>query len=178
MFCKVRLGFATAASIRLPCSVNPRTGRLGTPGLCRHQRRNHSSDSSAVRVLYDGMCPICLTEIRFLQFLQRNRPGNVNFIDISNPGYDGTKYKHVSYEMAMEEMTVIDEKDEVHRGVPAFAVMYGAVGLGWLGRFMMWSPVRPFMEKAYAVFAKNRLKWTGRAEECPSGSCKKKPADS
>lgn len=65
-------------------------------------------------MLYDGLCPICMTEIRFLQFLQRNQPGKVHFIDISNPGYDEAKYNDVTYEMAMEEMTVIDEKDEVN----------------------------------------------------------------
>ncbi len=65
-------------------------------------------------MLYDGLCPICVTEIRFLQFLQRKQPGKVDFIDISLPGYDGAKYKDVSYEMAMEEMHVIDEKDEVN----------------------------------------------------------------
>ncbi|KAG7221562.1 hypothetical protein INR49_017093 [Caranx melampygus] len=128
-----------------------------------------------LQVLYDGLCPICVTEIRFLQFLQRNQPSKVDFIDISVPGYDEGKYQDISYEMAMEEMHVIDEKNEVHRGVPAFAVMYGAVGLGWLGRFMMWSPVRPFMDKSYAIFARNRLKWTGRGEECTTGRCEKKP---
>lgn len=64
-------------------------------------------------MLYDGLCPICVTEIRFLRFLQRNKPEKVDFIDISLPGYDGAKYKDVSYEMAMEEMHVIDEKDKV-----------------------------------------------------------------
>lgn len=64
--------------------------------------------------MYDGLCPICVTEIRFLQFLQKNRPGRVDFIDISKPGYDGTRYKDVTYEMAMEEMHVIDERDEVN----------------------------------------------------------------
>ncbi len=54
-----------------------------------------------------------MTEIRFLQFLQRNQPAKVDFIDISLPGYDGAKYNGISYEMAMEEMHVIDEKDEV-----------------------------------------------------------------
>ncbi|KAM4570666.1 uncharacterized protein V3H82_010464 [Fundulus diaphanus] len=178
MFCRVRLALATAGSARSFSCVNPRTVRLVTPGFCRHQRRSLNSESAGVRVLYDGLCPICLTEIRFLQFLQKKRPGKVHFVDISKPGYDGAKYKDVSYEMAMEEMTVIDEKDEVHRGVPAFAVMYGAVGLGWLGRLMMWSPVRPFMDKSYAMFARNRLKWTGRSEECATGSCKKRPVDS
>ncbi|KAM6924466.1 uncharacterized protein FYW49_004713 [Xenentodon cancila] len=140
------------------------------------QKFSHSCvvSPSLLQVLYDGLCPICVTEIRFLQFLQRNRPRKVHFIDISKPGYDGAHHKDVTYEMAMEEMHVIDEKDEVHRGVPAFAVMYSAVGLGWLGHFMMWSPVRPFMVKSYAIFARNRLKWTGREQECPSGRCEKK----
>lgn len=65
-------------------------------------------------MLYDGLCPICVTEIRFLQFLQKKQPDKVDFVDISLSGYDGEKYKGVSYEMAMEEMHVIDEKDEVN----------------------------------------------------------------
>lgn len=144
------------------------------PAFFRHQHRTLSSEAAGVKVLYDGLCPICVTEIKFLQFLQRNRPGKVDFIDIALPGYDGKKYKDVSYEMAMEEMHVIDDRGEVHRGVPAFAVMYSAVGLGWLGRLMMWSPLRPYMDKSYAIFARNRLKWTGRGDECTSGRCEKK----
>lgn len=138
---------------------------------CFH--RTFSSESAGVKVLYDGECPICVTEIRFLQYLQSNRAVKVDFVDISLPGYNEIKYSGISYEMAMEEMTVIDENNEVHRGVPAFTVMYSAVGLGWLGRFMMWPPVRPFMDKSYAIFAKNRLKWTGR-DECTTGRCVKK----
>lgn len=64
-------------------------------------------------MLYDGLCPVCVTEIRFLEFLQKNRPGKVDFVDISLPAYDGAKYKDVSYEMAMEEMHVIDETGKV-----------------------------------------------------------------
>ncbi|XP_040007557.1 uncharacterized protein At5g50100, chloroplastic-like [Xiphias gladius] len=172
MFSKVRTCLASRLA-RAPAAASSRAALRATPALCRH-RRGFSSGSAAVRVLYDGHCPICVTEIRFLQFLQRNRPGEVDFIDISLPGYDGGKYKDVSYEMAMDEMHVIDEKDEVHRGIPAFAVMYGAVGLGWLGRFMMWPLVRPFMDKSYAIFARNRLKWTGRGGECTTGRCEKK----
>lgn len=159
--------------VRVPSCVNSRAVRV-TPAICRHQQRTYSSKSAAVKVLYDGLCPICVKEIRFLQFLQRSRPGKVDFIDISLPGYDGEKYMGVTYEMAMGEMHVIDGEDKVHRGIPAFAVMYSAVGLGWLGRFMMWPPVRPFMDKSYDIFARNRLKWTGRGDECTTGRCEKK----
>lgn len=65
------------------------------------------------QVLYDGLCPICVTEIHFLQFLQRKKPEKVDFIDISLPGYDGRKYQEISFQMAMEEMHVIDKEDKV-----------------------------------------------------------------
>ncbi|KAF6715973.1 uncharacterized protein FQA47_007318 [Oryzias melastigma] len=169
MFCKFSASLASGF-VKFPTS----RASLRTVGasVCRHQ--SFSSESAGVRVLYDGLCPICVTEIRFLQFLNRNQPEKVDFIDIAKPDYDAAKYKNVSYEMAMEEMHVIDEKDEVHSGVPAFAVMYSAVGLNRLARLMMWSPVRPFMDKSYAVFARNRLKWTGRGDECTTGRCEKK----
>ncbi|KAK5863912.1 hypothetical protein PBY51_000899 [Eleginops maclovinus] len=161
-----------ACLARLPIYLNS-TIRVA-PALCRLQHRTFSSKPAGVKVLYDGQCPICVQEIRFLQFMQTNRPEKVDFIDISLTDYDEGKYKGVSYEMAMEEMHVIDENDKVHRGIPAFSVMYSAVGFGWLGRFMMWSPVRPFMENCYDIFARNRLKWTGRGEECTKGRCEKK----
>ncbi|KAM3618878.1 uncharacterized protein V6R79_026247 [Siganus canaliculatus] len=173
MFSQARLRLVSGL-IRVPSRIQSRTALKATPSLCKQHHRTCSSGATNVKVLYDGLCPICVTEIRLLQFLQRKQPEKVDFVDISLPGYDGAKYKDVSYEMAMEEMHVIDEKDEVHRGVPAFAVMYSAVGLGWLGRFMMWAPVRPFMDKSYAIFARNRLKWTGRGEECNTGRCEKK----
>ncbi|XP_024240168.1 uncharacterized protein At5g50100, chloroplastic [Oncorhynchus tshawytscha] len=156
---------------RITSSVSSRSVIGLTRPLCSH--RIYSTDPAAVRVLYDGECPICVKEIQFLQFLQRNRPGKVDFVDISLQCFNEEKYGGISYEMAMDEMHVIDENNKVHRGVPAFTVMYSAVGLGWLGRFMSWPLVRPVMDKAYAIFAKNRLKWTGRGE-CTTGRCVKK----
>ncbi|KAI7789781.1 hypothetical protein IRJ41_003481 [Triplophysa rosa] len=115
-------------------------------------------ESSSKTVLYDGECPICVKEISFLQFLKRNRTDKVDFVDISLTEYDESRFEGVGYETAMVEMTI-------HRGVPAFAVMYSAVGLGWLGRLISFPIIRPLMDRAYGVFARNRLKWTGR-ENC------------
>ncbi|XP_061703347.1 uncharacterized protein LOC133515093 [Syngnathoides biaculeatus] len=170
----------TSALARLPTRVDG--GQRGASvQVCRHQHRNNNNDDdddvpqpAAVKVLYDGLCPICVTEIRFLQFLQRTKPDRVEFVDISLPSYDRAKYNDVSFEAAMKEMHVIDRNRQVHRGVPAFAVMYDAAGLGWLGRFMTLPSVRPFMDTSYAFFARNRLKWTGRGEECAAGFCRKK----
>lgn len=163
-------------AIRLPLVgalryIDSRTSVVIAQRLFCSQKKGQGS-SDTIRVLYDGECPICVKEISFLQFLQRKRADKVDFVDISLPEYDGSKYG-VSYEMAMEEMTVIDEKNKIHRGVPAFTVMYSAVGLGWLGTFISLPLFRPIMERAYGVFARNRLKWTGR-EGCTTGRCAKK----
>lgn len=163
-------------AIRLPLVgalryIDSRTSVVAQRLFCSQKRGQGSSDTT--RVLYDGECPICVKEISFLQFLQKNTADKVDFVDISLPEYDGSKYEGVSYEMAMEEMTVIDEKNKIHRGVPAFTVMYSAVGLGWLGTFISLPLFRPIMERAYGVFARNRLKWTGR-EDCTTGRCAKK----
>lgn len=66
-------------------------------------------------MLYDGQCPICVTEIRLLQYYQRNKPEKVTFVDISLPGYDGGQYAGVGYDAAMDQMHVIDERDQVSR---------------------------------------------------------------
>ncbi|KAI2649846.1 hypothetical protein H4Q32_015882 [Labeo rohita] len=163
-------------AIRLPLVgalryIGSRTSVVSTQRQFSSQKKGGSTDT--IRVLYDGECPICVKEISFLKFLQRNRTGKVDFVDISLPEYDGSKYEGVDYEMAMGEMTVIDEKNKIHRGVPAFTVMYSAVGLGWLGTFISLPLIRPVMNRAYGVFARNRLKWTGR-EGCTNGRCAKK----
>ncbi|CAL8367381.1 unnamed protein product [Lota lota] len=167
MLPNARMPVALALARGLPTSASCRS-------LSHNQHRTFSTEPRLVRVLYDGLCPICVTEIRLLQYYQRSKPEKVTFVDISLPDYEGAKYAGVSYDAAMDEMHVIDQRDQVHRGIPAFSVMYSAVGLGWLGHFMMCAPVRPLMDKCYAIFARNRLKWTGRGNECRTASCAKK----
>ncbi|XP_072553315.1 uncharacterized protein [Salminus brasiliensis] len=149
--CNTGLRSAAAGPLRLFCTASPR----------------------AVRVLYDGECPICVKEIELLRLVQKRRAGSVDFVDISLPEYDERRYGGVSYEVAMKEMTVIDENDKIHRGIHAFAVMYKAVGLGWLARFISLPLIRPLMDHTYLVFARNRLRWTGR-DECTTGHCAKR----
>ncbi|KAL6482759.1 hypothetical protein MHYP_G00076310 [Metynnis hypsauchen] len=62
----------------------------------------------------------------------------VDFADIFVVEYDGSRYGGVSYEMAMDEMTVINGNNKVHHGI-------SALGLGWLARFITLPLVRPLM---------------------------------
>ena len=57
-------------------------------------------------------------------------------------------------------------------GVEVFRAMWEAVGLGFLARLSRLSLVEPLVLKAYAWFAHNRLRLTGRSHACTEDSCR------
>jgi len=54
-------------------------------------------------------------------------------------------------------------------GVEVFRRLYSAVGFSWLVWITRLPVVSNILNWGYQVFAKNRLKWTGR---CKDGLCK------
>ena len=49
------------------------------------------SDTMEIRVLYDGECPLCVREIRFLERRDGGRL-RLEFEDIASPSFDPSKY--------------------------------------------------------------------------------------
>ena len=49
--------------------------------------------------------------------------------------------------------------------------LYAAVGLGPLVALTRLPGVSHTLDAAYRVFARNRLRWTGRGETCEHGAC-------
>jgi predicted DCC family thiol-disulfide oxidoreductase YuxK len=121
------------------------------------------------KLLYDGACPLCLREVRFLQ--RRNHAGRLAFEDITAPGFDPATYGTTHAEL-MGVMHGVYPDGRVVRRVAVFREAYRAVGLGWLLAPTAWPGVSWIADRAYGVFARNRLrigKLFGR--ECPDGAC-------
>jgi len=57
-------------------------------------------------------------------------------------------------------------------GVEVFRAMWEAVGLGFLARLSRLSLVEPLVLKAYAWFARNRMRLTGRSHACVGDACR------
>ena len=130
-----------------------------------------SPDSFAIKVLYDGECPLCAREIAFLR--RRNRRGLIAFEDIAEPGFDAARYG-LDQATVMSRIHGVRPDGAVIEGVEVFRRLYGAVGLGWLVAPTRWPVLRGLFERAYRVFARNRLRWTGRADaSCTSASCER-----
>ena len=126
-----------------------------------------------VEVFYDGDCPLCVREIKLLRWLDRKQ--NIRFTDIA-----ATDFSAADYDKTPDQFM-----DEIHGRLPAkngepahwiigvevFRRLYAAVGLGlivWPTRLPGISHVLNF---GYQVFAKNRLRLTGRCtkETCEVG---------
>jgi predicted DCC family thiol-disulfide oxidoreductase YuxK len=115
----------------------------------------------ALTILYDGGCPLCLREVRFLQG-RDPEPHRLAFVDINAPTYDPGRHAGISYRDAMGRIHAIDGDGTVLRDVAVFRRAYELIGLGWLYAPTGWPLVAPLAEAAYRLWARLRLPVTGR----------------
>lgn len=118
-----------------------------------------------VEVFYDGDCPLCMREINMLR--RKDKRGKIAFTDIANADFDVQQYDK-TIEQLMSEIHARVPGGEWITGVEVFRKLYSAIGfspLVWPTRLPV---VRQTLDVAYKLFAKNRLRLTGRcdAEGC------------
>lgn len=132
------------------------------------------SEPWRIRVLYDGECPLCTREIRFLERRDRGR-GLIQFEDIASSRFDPARYD-LELPLLMARIHGVLPNGEIVEGVEVFRQAYGAVGLGWLVAPTRWPILRGLTDRAYRIFARNRLRWTGRSSVCASDRCREETA--
>ena len=118
-----------------------------------------------VEVFYDGDCPLCMREIRML--MGRDRAGSIRFTNIAASGFD-------AHAVGLDPSTLMKKihgrlpSGEFIEGVEVFRRLYDAVGFGALVKLSRAKGVSHALDAAYSLFAKNRLRLTGR---CEGGAC-------
>ncbi len=118
-----------------------------------------------VEVFYDGACPLCLREVRMLDWLDRK--ARIRFTDIANEGFDAASVG-LSYGALMDRIHGRLPDGRLIEGVEVFRRLYAAVGFGPIVALTRLPGVSQALDLAYTLFAKNRLKLTGR---CVDGAC-------
>ena len=121
------------------------------------------------KLLYDGECPLCRREARFLE--RRNRKGWLAFEDISASGFDPTIYG-VTHDELMSVIHGVMPDGRIVKKMAVFREAYRAIGLGWILAPTGWPGLRWLADRAYEWFARNRMgigKLLGRP--CESGAC-------
>jgi predicted DCC family thiol-disulfide oxidoreductase YuxK len=118
-----------------------------------------------IEVFYDGACPLCLREMRMLQ--KRDRRGRIRFTDIAAKGFEPGAVG-VSWDDLMGQLHGRLPDGTIIKGVEVFRRLYAAVGFSALVAATRLPGLSQALSLAYRLFAKNRLRLTGR---CADSGC-------
>jgi predicted DCC family thiol-disulfide oxidoreductase YuxK len=114
-----------------------------------------------IKLLYDGLCPLCMREVTFLQKRDAGR-GIVAFVDIADLDYDPEAHGGVEFADAMGRIHAVLPDGTVIRDVAVFRRVYEELGMGWIYAATRWPVVGAIANQLYTLWAKLRLTLTGR----------------
>ncbi len=120
---------------------------------------HHATDAFAIEVFFDGGCPLCVREINMLRRWDRQQ--RIRFTDIDAAEFSAEALGK-TYEDLMARIQGRLPDGTWIEGVEVFRRLYSAVGFGpvvWVTRL---SVISQLMNLGYRVFARNRLRLTGR----------------
>ncbi|MGB8698145.1 MAG: DUF393 domain-containing protein [Thermosynechococcaceae cyanobacterium] len=120
-----------------------------------------NSPSWKIKLLYDGQCPLCLREVRFLQ----QRDGGrriVEFVDIADPEYNPIHHGGVTFAAAMGRIHAVLPDGSILQDVAVFRRVYEELGMGWVYAPTKWPIIGAIADWGYRLWAKWRLALTGR----------------
>ena len=118
-----------------------------------------------VEVFYDGECPLCLREIKMLRWMDRRE--QIRFTNIADSSFSTADYGKTMQEFMDGIQGRLPDGTWII-GVEVFRRLYAAVGLGAIVALTRLPGVSHSLDLGYRIFAKNRLRLTGR---CNSGNC-------
>jgi len=118
-----------------------------------------------VEVFYDGECPLCLREIKMLRWMDRRE--QIRFTNIADSSFSTADYGKTMQEFMDEIKGRLPDGTWII-GVEVFRRLYAAVGLGAIVALTRLPGVSHSLDLGYRIFAKNRLRLTGR---CNSRNC-------
>jgi predicted DCC family thiol-disulfide oxidoreductase YuxK len=126
-----------------------------------------SAPDFEVEVFYDGACPLCLREIEMLK--RKDRRARIRFTDIAVASFDADALG-IPWATLMDRIHGRLPDGTIIEGVEVFRRLYAAVGFGSLVAATRLPGVKQLLNASYQVFAKNRLRLTGRCndESCPA----------
>ena len=116
-----------------------------------------------IKLLYDGECPLCVREVNFLTEKDAGR-GIVEFVDIASLDYDPKENADIDFATAMGTIHAILPDGRVIKNIEVFRQVYERLGMGWIYAVTKIPVVGAIADWIYKVWARWRLKLTGRPD--------------
>lgn len=112
-----------------------------------------------LEVFYDDDCPLCKREVELIMYL--DNMNQILFTNIADPEFDAQSYgKTVDQLMDQIHARLPDSRWVI--GVEVFRRIYSIVGFHWLVVMTRLPGLSHLLELFYRIFARNRLRLTGR----------------
>lgn len=113
-------------------------------------------------VFFDGDCPLCVREINMLK--RKDLKNKLVFTDIVSGDFDASEIG-LTQEILMARIHGRDASGQLVEGVEVFRRLYDAIGFRRLVAVSRWPGMAQFLSLGYFVFARNRLRLTGRCKD-------------
>jgi predicted DCC family thiol-disulfide oxidoreductase YuxK len=116
-----------------------------------------------VEVFFDGDCPLCVREIQLLRKLDE-QTRRIRFTDIQAADFSPEAIG-LTFPELMRRIHGRLPDGELIEGTEVFRRLYAAVGFRRAVAFSRWPGVAQLLDAGYTLFAKNRLRLTGRCAD-------------
>ena len=102
---------------------------------------------------YDGLCPLCMHEVKILQ--KKDVQQKILFEDINQPNFI-TKYSFINKDKVDKILHGLNKDNEIITGLEVTYLAWSLVGCKWLVAPLRWPVARSIFRRLYFVFAKHR----------------------
>lgn len=118
-----------------------------------------------IEVFFDGQCPLCRQEMDWLK--RRDRLKRIRFTDLHDPTFDAAQLGLTTSQLMAEIHGRLPD-GTIISGAEVLRQLYSAIGFRWAVACSRLTVIRQILEAGYQLFARNRLRLTGR---CPESGC-------
>lgn len=116
-----------------------------------------------IEVFFDGDCPLCVREIELLRRLDKQAQ-RIRFTDIQAADFSPESVG-LTFPALMRRIHGRLATGELVEGTEVFRRLYAAVGFRRTVAVSRWPGIAQALELGYSLFAKNRLRFTGRCTD-------------
>ena len=116
-----------------------------------------------IEVFFDGDCPLCVREIALLRKLDK-QTRRIRFTDIQAAEFSPESIG-LTFSELMRRIHGRLPNGELVEGTEVFRRLYAAVGFRRAVAVSRWPGIAQALDLGYGLFAKNRLRFTGRCTD-------------
>jgi predicted DCC family thiol-disulfide oxidoreductase YuxK len=128
----------------------------------------NKDQNEPLTLFYDGGCPVCSREMRFLK--KKDSKNLISFIDISSSDFNPSEYNK-DQDTFMKQIHARLPDGTLITGMEVFRQAYQRVGHGWILFPTKFPVIKQLADICYALFAKNRMRISKFLSRCGMSSC-------